>query len=349
MPERLEDVSITIDGRRWHAWTSIEIKTSLDSFSTIAFDAPFEPDRAEFRSTFQPFSYKPLVVSIGGEVVFDGVLVDVTPSRDPDEGAVQLTAYAKPAVLEDATPPASAVPLELNGLSLRQIAERLLEPFGLEVEIDDEGGAVFRRVALEPTDKIHGFLVQLAQQRGLLIANTAEGRLRFVRAATPDQAPPRAHLREGQPPLIDVTARFSPQSYFSEITAIAQTRAGRLGAQYTVPNPHLTGVVRPHTFQLSDTDDSDAPTAARAKLGRMLGNMAAYTIELPTWRDPHGELWTPNTTLTLEAPGAMIYRATQLLIRSVMLKQDDESITSELELALPGAFSGDPPTELPWA
>jgi prophage tail gpP-like protein len=81
----------------------------------------------------------------------------------------------------------------------------------------------------------------------------------------------------------------------------------------------------------------------------MFASMAAYTVEnLPTWRDPRGQLWAPNTTLRLIAPSAMIYTEQEFLIRDVVLRQDDESLTASLGLALPGAFSGETPESLPW-
>lgn len=349
MPERLEDVALSIDGARWRAWNGLEITRSLDSFATVGFGAPFEPEREGFRSTFQPFSYKPIDLRVGDELLFTGALVGVEPATDPESRTVKVSCYSRPAVLTDVSAPASAYPLELDGLSLRQIAETLAGLFALDVQMDADDGASFRRVALDPDQKIHAFLVELAQQRGLVIAETPEGALRFWRSgATTGQ--PVARLREGEPGVLNVAARFSPQAYFSEITGIAKTRSGRGGARYTVANPHaLEGVVRPHTFKLDDTDGSDVPAAARAKLGRMFANVLAVEVELPTWRDPRGELWEPDTTVTLEAPGSMIYRPSEFVIRSATLRQDADKLTASLDLVLPGAFAGEAPEVLPWA
>ena len=346
MPDPIEAVSLLIDGREWRAWDSLEIHLGLDTFATVGFVAPFEPERPEFRATFQPFSFKPLEVRVGDELLVTGTLVGVDPSLSPDARTVQTSGYSKPAVLSDAMAPASAYPLELNGLKLRQIAETVVTPFGLNVQMDADEGAAFRRVALDPDQAIHTFLVELAQQRGLVISDTPEGALRFLRSTS--TGTPVARLREGELPLSTVTPHFSPQDYFSEITGIAKTRSGRGGARYTVANPFLASVVRPHTFKLEDTDGPDVPTAARAKLGRMFGNVLSVSAEVPTWRTPAGELWKPNTTLTLEAPGAMIYRETEFVIRNVTLHQDAGSVTAALELVLPGAFSGDIPEVLPW-
>lgn len=346
MPERVEDVAILIDEQRWRAWESVEITLALDNFASVAFTAPWEPERREFRETFQPFTYKPLEVLVGGERLFTGTLVGVNPAVTPEARTLQASGYSMPGVLQDACEPASAWPLELNGLTLRQIAEKLLEPFGLGVQMDADDGTPFRRVALEPDGNVYQLLVDLAKQRGLVISDTPTGALRFLRSATGGQ--PVAWFREGEQPLLSVAATFSPQAYYSEITGIAKTRHGRGGSRYTVANTKLPGVIRPLAFTLDDTDGPDVPAAARAKLGRMFANALSVQVEVPTWRTHDGALWAPNTTVMLEAPGAMIFRSTEFVIRTVTLRQNDEATTAGLELVLPGAYSGEIPETLPW-
>lgn len=346
MPERLEEVALRIAAQRWLAWEDFELTVSIDRPATVGFVAPFEPERPGFREAFAPLAFTPVSVSIEEEVVFNGTLVDITPRRTSDERTVEVAGYSFPAVLVDCTPPANAFPLELNGLKLSRIAETLVASFGLDVVLEGDEGAAFRRVAVKPDQAIFSFLTELAQQRGLVIADTPSGALRFLTSAAPGS--PVAALRENQPPLLSVEPRFAPQQYFSEVTAIAKTRAGRTGQSYTVANPFLTNEARPHTFVLGDTDDPDLPTAARAKLGRMLGNALTVTVELPTWRHPGGALWWPNQTILLEAPGAMIYRETEFLIRDVSLRQTAEAQIAKLEVVLPGAFSGEVPESLPW-
>ena len=343
MPER---VDLRIDGSTYRAWSDVEIHREIDSSSTVTFTAPFEPDRESFRRTFRPFSFRTIEVHVDGELVFTGTMIDVDPKVDAKSRKVSVSAYALPAVLENVNPPASAYPLEFNGLSLRQIAASLLDPFELTAVFEEDDGAPFKRVAIEPDGNILSFLADLAQQRNLVISDDAFGFLRFKRSTSTGR--PVVRLREGEPPLESVEAKFAPQEYFSEITGRAKSKAGRKGSKYTVTNPHLSGKLRPKTFTVDDTDAGDLPAATEAKMGRMFGNMVAYAAKVPTWRDPAGRLWEPNTTLRLEAPGAMVYRETELVIRAVTLTQDESKDEAELALVLPGAFRGEAPTVLPW-
>ena len=65
-----EQVSLLIDKKLFAYWSDLEIKLSIDSFDTVGFSAPFEPDRQEFRETFRPFSFKPIQVLVAGEPIF---------------------------------------------------------------------------------------------------------------------------------------------------------------------------------------------------------------------------------------------------------------------------------------
>lgn len=342
-----ERVSVRIDGERYEFWSAIEIRLALDTFSTVTLTAPFEPKRKEFRQVFRPFSFKPLQIDVGDKRLFTGTLVGVHPEATPEGATVEVTGYSLPGVLEDCTAPAANVPHEYKKLGLRAIAEAIAAPFGLKVRFRADEGAKFDKVALEEEQRLFAFLSELARQRNVVWSSTPEGDLLCWQSVEPGN--PVARFVEGESPVSVVRGDFSPQEYFSEITGFCASKRGRKGSKHTVKNPWLPRVIRPMSFKLDDTEPADTPEATRSKLGRMFGQIAAFTMEnLPTWRDPNGDLWNPNTTLMLTAPSAMIYRRSELLARTVTLKQTAESETAELGLVLPGAYSGKAPTFMPW-
>ncbi len=288
-----------------------------------------------------------VAVSVGDELVFTGRVKDVQPQVDANSSSVGVTAYALPNDITEVCPPPELLPLEFNGLDLRQIAGRLVTAtLGIDVVFDAQPGAKFSKIRCEPDAVVHGFLVELAQQRGYVLSDLPNGDLLFRSEAF--RGSPVARL-EGQP-LGKVTANFNPSSWFSKITGRASQKAGKKGSRYTQNNP-LYRASHPRTFTLTvgDTEAADVPKAVTAAVGRMMASVVTYTVEdLPTWRDPQGALWKPNTTLTLLAPEAMVYRETELLIRSVKFRQTAEIETATLELVLAGSFGGFPTLELPW-
>lgn len=346
-PARTDDeVAVLIDGARFRFWDSVRITRSIDAMDTVEFGAPFDPDSPGMRETFRPFSYKPLGVTVGGGPLFTGTMVGIDPVLSRDNTTIAASGYSLPGVLNDCTPPPSSFPLEFNGQDLRGIAATVAGDFGLSVEFPDGPGPVFERVACDPGKKGLAFLIELAQQRNLIVRSSSTGALVFFR---PGQAgPPVARLRQGASPVLSVTPQFNPQQYHSHVTGIEPVTVGTGGGQYTVRNPRLRDVIRPITFTAQDTEGGDVTAAVEAKAGRMFGSMASYSVQVSTWRDSNGDLWAPDTTVALEAPDAMVYSEYSFTVRSVAFDQDSDQQTATLDLVIPGSFSGQQPEALPW-
>jgi prophage tail gpP-like protein len=344
--DRPNEVAVLVGGVRFRFWSELRLTRSLDSMDTLEFSAPFEPNDPAFRETFRPFSFKPLAVTVGGVPLFTGTLVGVVPVVSRGSTTVSLSGYSRPGVLEDCTPPASAFPVEFNAQDLPGIAAALCQPFGIAAVFDGPGGSVFERAAADPGEKVLGFLSGLAKQRGLVVSSDPDGRALFQQSVKPGA--PVAVLRQGASPFLGVSPFFSPQQYYSHITGLESVMVGTSGSQYTVRNPYLAGVIRPHTFKSPDTQGGTVRDSVRAKAGRMFGNMAAYGVQVDTWRDPSGALWRPNTTVVVNAPGAMIYSDYEFVVRSVRFDRTGDNESAELDLVLPGAFSGETPETLPW-
>lgn len=341
-----DEVAILIENNRFRFWDSMRVTRSIDAIDVIEFGAPLDVDIPSFRDTFKPFSYKDTVVTVGGVSLFTGTMVSVVPVVDTLKRIVTVGCYSIPGVLNDCTPPASTYPLEFNNQGLNDIANTLAGPFGVNVIFEVDQGATFERVAIKPDEKIFSFLSKLAKQRNLILTNDSIGNLTVWQSVT--RGNPIARLQQGESPLISITPFFSAQDYYSHITGLDPVQIGSKGSQFTVRNSRLLGVVRPLTFTATDTNDSNIKSAVESKAGRMFGNLVSYTVKVSTWRDSSGELWEPNTTIILNAPDAMIYNDYEFIIRSVEFDKNSTTKTANLNLVLPGSFSGEIPDNLPW-
>ena len=341
-----EEVAMLIEGVRFRFWSRVSITRSIDTMDSIEFEAPFDADDKTARDTFRPFSYKTVVITIGGEPFFKGTIINITPSISSSGSTVSVGGYSLPGVLNDCTPPASSFPLEFNGQGLREIANSMIKPFGIKLEFSVDQGAVFDRVASDPGKKVLDFLADLAKQRNLVISSTPNGALEFLQST--NGGSPIARLDQEASPVLSVSPSFSPQEYYSHITGIEPAIVGLKGSQYTVKNERLTSVIRPHTFEVTDAISADVKSSVEAKAGRMFGNMVSYKVTVATWRDPSGNLWKPNTTVKLKAKNAMIYNEFEFVIRSVTFERDRKTEITTLSLIIPGAFSGQIPGVLPW-
>lgn len=345
----VDEVAILINGVRFRFWEGSKITRSIDTFDTVELSAPFDPDAPGFRDTFRPFSYRPMAVTVGGEPLFTGTVISIDPSLTEDQSTLSVSGYSVPGVLGDCTMPVGSLPLEFNGLNLRDIARNLARPFGVSVLFIGEPGDVFDRVAMAPDKNALAFLIELAAQRGYVVASSPRGELVLWQSIAEGTAPPVAMLRQGEPPLMSVAPSFNPQGYYSDITGIEPASAGAPGGSYTVRNLRLSGeVLRPHTYEARDATSGNLRQSVKAKAARMYANTVSYSLKVNTWRDPLGALWEPNTFVKVQAPGAMIYEEYPLLIRSVEYSRTDSELTATLELVLPGAFNGELPDFMPW-
>lgn len=342
----VNECAVVLNNKRFRFWEFIRITRSIDSIDSVEFEAPFDPTDQDQQNAFKPFTYPPLEVTVGGDKLFTGVSMGPSPRSDDTNKIVFVGGYARAGVLQDCTIPASAFPLEYNDQNLEQIAQDITKHFGIRAVFDADPGSAFERVRCDYNRRALDFLMELAVQRGLVMGSDENGDLVFRKSVVGDT--PIASLSEGVPPLVSVEAFFDHQQYYSHVTGIEPVVVGATGAQFTAKNPRLRGVVRPHTFQVKDVLGGDVRPATEAKLGRMFGNMASYSVTVASWRDPSGALWAPNAVVSLRAPGAMVYSAYSFIVRSVIFEKDPDSELAVLDLVLPGAFSGGSPERLPW-
>jgi prophage tail gpP-like protein len=353
----LDEVTLKIEQEEFHGWDELELHQGLDSMPSVGFQAPFDPESLPLRQRFRPYGFQQVEVAIGGARAFNGVMMPPEPDVEAGKCEMTVSAYSRAAELARSDVPASLIPMESAGLSLSDIARRLAGPFGVDVIMRGSEGANFRRVKtkqkkvdgkVEAGQKILDFLGELARQRMLVMTGDVDGNLLFWQSVASGN--PVVSLVQGEQPLVKVAVSFNPEDYYSELTGYTTTKHGRVGAKYTERNQRLAGgILRAHSFRLDDIEKGDGPAAVKAKLGRMFASCVSYTATVPTWRDPKGNLFKPNTTVTLFAPKAMVYKETEFLVRDVYFKRGRaEGKHATLGLVLPGAFSGQAPDRMPW-
>jgi prophage tail gpP-like protein/phage tail protein X len=326
------EVAVVIGGKVFARWESVTVTRNLDTLDTYELTAPFEPDDATFRDIFEPMSFSLVVITVGGTPLFTGTQLTPTPSVTAARRSVTAAGYGLP-----------GVPLAFNGLTLAQLAAQLAAPFGVPVVFEASSGAAFEQVELKPTEPVLPFLIRLAKQRGLIVGNNTAGALVFRK---PSRSVPVARLVEGLSPLLSVLPQFDPQSYYSDVTGIEPTAIGNSGGQQvTVKNPAASDIMRPRTIDVADVAAGELQSAVDSAFGRMLASTVSYSAEVSTWRNQLGGLWAPGDTITVQAPGAMIYSSYDFMIRSVTFRRQD---SATLSLVLPESFDGTTPRTMPW-
>lgn len=332
------EVTVLIAGKRFRFWSRMQATRAIDSIDTVTLQAPFDPNDKAQRTTFRPMSYQSLNVQVNGSPWITGTMVAVNPRVTPEAVEVAVGAYSLPGVLAECPLPVESFPAEFRAQNLHEIATALLTPFRLQIEARVSPGPVFDKVAIRGEQKVLPFLAELAKQRNQVIASSPTGDLVFQRAIETGQ--PVATLEQGKSPMVAITPTFNPGEFYSEITGLKAVRVrSKRSEKVTVVNKLIPNVFRPYIFSVPNTKDTDLEAAVLAKASRMYANAIAYTAEVATWRDASDKLWEPNTIVRLLAPGAMIYRPFDFVIRAVVFNKDKDAETASLDVMMPGSFA----------
>ena len=341
----MSKVTIKISGKVFEFFTSFQIVLNIGSPNTFSFTAPFEQDNQKFRDAFRPLSFLPVEILIDNARVFTGTMLGVMPEDSPNSKTVSVNGYSLSGVLNDCPISIDEYPIEFNDQNLEQIAKIVAAPFNVSVAFADAPGQPFEQVAANISEKVFAFLTSLAQERGLVIGNNADGGLIFQKANVDDAV--SAVLKSGEPGVGPIILTTTAQNLFSSVTAHGATIVGLPPDSYTAVNPRIT-LKRPFVFKTDGADTGDVKPDAEAKLGRMYGDALSAAVNVSRWQDPANNLWRPNSIISLIAPEAMIYNKTRFLVKSVELNQNAESETANLTLVLPESYSSKVPERLPW-
>ena len=340
-----ENVSLLIDGKRFEKWENVNLNLSLDSIDTFGFSTPFgsETDR-EFRETFLPLSYKSVEIRLNDEPILNGVLS--SKSSTVGEKTLTLGGYSRPGLLNSLPVPFDKYPLEFKKQDIQRIAQQIGAIYGVDIEIAGPIGAAFDAVSPEPTQKILEFLGELAKKRSVLFSNTSTGKLKFF---NPPNTGPTTPLRQGEIPLLDAKIDIDEENYFTSVTGLGASLAGRDPEAFTVPLPALPGVNRPFIYTVSDATGAELEAAVKFKAGRIFANAVKISADVLGWRDAENKIWTPGDFVSLQAPSIFLYNETKLMIRSTSLMQSANDETASMELVFPGTYTGELPATLPWS
>lgn len=342
------DITIMVGGKTFTGFTGYSISQSIDKFDAFSFSAPFDDSMKEHRKAFMPFTYQDCTVYYDGKLLFNGTLLTPDPEATADSKTVTIQGYPKCGVSNDCCLPESKYPPEYNGLTISDIAQDVLSPFGVGVVVKGDVGGPFEKVEYNPGDSVFSFLSKLAGERGLMISNEKNGDFLFW---IPEKETVCDSIKEGELPFISCKAQFDSQQFYSHVTGFAKVEKEEDASSFTYENKYLIskGIIRPYSFTVDDATSGDLESCVKAKVGRMFASSVKYTLTVLGHKNSKGELWRKNMAISVLSPGAMIFKETVLLVDSVEIsRSDSDGNKTVLSLVLPGARDGSLCEEFPW-
>jgi len=311
---------------------TLTMDTFADGWTAALADDPNNP-------AFKPFGYPSAEVYLGGRRVITGALYSTEPSLDSGGARMALEGWSRTADLIDTSIKA---PYQASNMTLQERARALIEPLGIPVVWTSKDNARFTRIKAERSDKIFDHLDGLAQQRGVCLSCTRDGKALFQDVPTTKTI---GTLVEGTATLETIHTKFDGRKRFNSYTAFGsgpKKNVSGTAKDDSVPRSRMT------TFQADDTSDGNVQSAAEYR--RNQAAMDALTISLPVggWYGPDGLLWTPGTIITVVSPTLRIPGGFEFLIRRVEFSLTGNKASASINIVPPSVFTRGPLVD-PWA
>lgn len=340
-------MELIIGTAKFELFNGLSVSLAYDNVaSTFGFSVFFDSENPVHKACFKPGSYKTAIIQHEGKTILTGTILKHSFSTQATRSLVDISGYSKAGVLEDCEIPTSSYPLQTSGLSLRQLAEKLCKPFGINVIVEPSIAAkVDQKIGATTADdsqSIRSYLAEIACHKHIVISHNAMGDLLMT-----EPAPSRIPIFDftSGMPGVKISNDIDGQAMHSELTFQKQaTKRGKGNAgQAGIKNPYCEGY-RPKTTRQTSGKEVDTKDAVHNAMAAEL-QAIQIKIEIVGW-ELNGQLVTPNKIVSVLAPECYIYNRTNLFIQNVELKGDAASRTATLTCVVPEVFIQDPPKNI---
>lgn len=336
-----------ITNRKVEFFNNFNLKLQSDSVaSTFSFNFYFDPKNPEHKEMACVSHYHIATLEHNGELLLTGYILSQTFTNSNTKQLCAIGGYSLPGFLEDCEIPTSLYPLQSDSLTLRQIAQKLIQPFGLKMVVDSSVAAkmdaVYDTSTASEQQTIKSYLTELTAQKNILLTHNQYGNLVFTSAKTKQK--PILHFENG---VIGTTMglSFNGQAMHSHITVQKQSDIdGGNAGESTITNPYVPFVYRPKVKTQSSGTDIDTDLVARQLLAAELKNLR-LTIVTDRW-ELNGKILKPGSIISVMNPECYIYKKTLWFIESIDFVGDNKSVTATLNCVLPEVYNGEIPVSI---
>lgn len=346
-------MELNVQNKKVEFFNDFDLTLKYDSIGSVfGFKGYFNPNNAEHKQLFKPGQYNPCTVTHGNELLVTGTLLSSAFISKPIKELIAITGYSKTGILEDCDIPTSLFPLQSDGISLKEIAQKLLRKFNINLVIEDHVGSLIvkldkkiKKSCAKESQNIKSYLTELATQRHIVLTHNEKGDLVFSHPNTKQEPFINYDFSKGMISGTDMALNFNAQAMHSHITVLKQASAdsGNAG-ESTVQNPYVTNIYRPKVVTQSSGDDIDTSAAAKAALAIELKALRV-TITTDRWII-NNKIIRPNTILTVLNPDLYLFNKTRLFVEEVNFKGDNTKTIATITCVLPEVYNTETPKNI---
>ncbi len=331
--------ALIINGQKWEVWKEIRLTRSIERMSAeFQVGLTQKPEEGFLSSAIH--AGLPVQVEINGETVLDGYIDNASHSYNERDARIAIAGRDKTGDLIDCAASVDG-PFEFNNHKLEKVIEKIIKPYGINLVVEADTGAAFKRIAIQPGETAYEFIERICRYRAVLPISNGIGGLVLVKPGT-DKSPGRLiygqNIKSGQVSN-DWSKRHSLYVVKGQAEGYDETTASEVSSGEGRARDELVTRYRP-TVITAESQGFNQTLQERARwqrnVARARANTASYDVV--TWyADPDAQiLWKPNTLVQVIDPARTISR--EMLIVSTSFSRDNLGTISTLDLAIPEAY-----------
>jgi prophage tail gpP-like protein len=335
-----EELTIKTGGKTLGGWQEIHVVRGVERLPSAFYIRMTE----RFPGQLEEISATPgatCEISMSGDLLLTGYIDRYLPRIDKGQHSVLLMGRSKPEDLVDSSLFGEIIGgWNLQVSTLKEAAERISKPFGIEVSAPDGDFPLPppQNFPINPGMTAGQLLEELARTTGSLVWDDPRGRLVISAVGTGRAG---SALVEGTN-VEAASLTLSMDGRFSDYIVIVLGQNFLTGTTF---RNHLAHVVDPGVkalgryrtriipWEAPDQDGSYSDNRALWEAARRFGRGNIVQVKVTGWRDGTGKLWAPNSVVRVKLPSCKVDR--DLVISEVAWERGPEMGTTAQLTCMP--------------
>lgn len=334
-------VTLASEGQVWLGWKSFSISKTLDK-AQHSFTMSTTDRQQEGLDRWNVNGGSSVQIYFNDDLVFDGFVQKYNPSITASSHEISISGESKAI---DAVQSSHTGEMFWKNKSADDIVKEVIEPFGLEVEIDESLGEIGEegfRVAANDTP--FSIVKRLAERNGRVVFTDRNGKFRV---SSLKEAEVATTLTRGD--WVEISAEHDVSKSFSEIIVKGQ-RNSYVGTfednQRTIfPTTNSSQKrFRPKIVLSTGTDDQQKRFSQYVHR-RLSGDSVSATVKVKSAYNKEGVLWGVGDRVWLDEP--LIDIDQEMVVSELTFDLNDQGFSTTLKLKVPETYTIDPAAARP--
>lgn len=339
-------ISLEINGIEFKHFNNTKVNWRFDSIaSTFSFELLFDPNNPTHRQVFKPGQYLTSIVKYNDNPIITGEILVYNFRSSSKSEPVKVSGYSKTGVLEDCEIPLSIYPLQVNGMNLYQITDKIASEFGLNVVIDGGASGEFSKRLSEKYDKVtasdnqrcNSYISELANLKQIILSHDSGGNILLTESKT--NADPVFDFNSNIPG-VEYELNFDGQRMHSVISMVRQaSKSSKNAGQSELVNPIVKAYRPTVRRQWAGNNMNDTKHGVRNALSEELKSIE-LKIKIQGWELMKGEL-KPNSIITVENQELLLSKKSRWFLERIEFTGDSKQEYAVLYCYLPEVYNYD--------